>query len=62
MEVYENINRILLNRNITKRDFSKRLRAIEPKLKSTGEIPTEKAIYGYLHGRSNLKIELIPKC
>lgn len=60
MEVYENINRILLNRDITKRDFAKKLREIEPKLKSTGEVPTEKAIYGYLNGRSSLKIELIP--
>jgi len=60
MEVYENINKILLHRNITKRDFAKKLRAIEPKLKSTGEVPTEKAIYGYLNGTSNLKIELIP--
>lgn len=60
MEVYETINEILLHRNITKRDFAKKLRAIEPKLKSTGEIPTEKAIYGYLNGTSNLKIELIP--
>ncbi|NQY94964.1 MAG: hypothetical protein HRT43_12425 [Campylobacteraceae bacterium] len=60
MEVYEKINQILLSRTISKRDFAKKLRAIEPKLKSTGEVPTEKAIYGYLNGTSNLKIELIP--
>ena len=59
MEVYEKINQILLNRAISKRDFAKKLRSIEPKLKSTGEVPTEKAIYGYLNGTSNLKIELI---
>jgi transcriptional regulator with XRE-family HTH domain len=33
---------------------------LEPKLKSTGEIPTVKAIYGYLSGDIALKIELIP--
>ncbi len=60
MEVYEKINQILLSRTISKRDFAKKLRSIEPKLKSTGEVPTEKAIYGYLNGTSNLKIELIP--
>jgi len=60
MEVYEKINQILLNRVMSKRDFAAKLRAIEPKLKSTGEVPTEKAIYGYLNGTSNLKIELIP--
>ncbi|OUR74104.1 hypothetical protein A9Q76_01405 [Arcobacter sp. 31_11_sub10_T18] len=60
MEVYEKINQILLTRTMSKRDFATKLRAIEPKLKSTGEVPTEKAIYGYLNGTSNLKIELIP--
>lgn len=60
MEIYEKINFILKERNVTKRWFAKRLRELEPKLKSTGEIPTEKAIYGYLNGASNIKIELIP--
>jgi len=60
MEVYEKINQILVSRSMSKRDFSTKLRSIEPKLKSTGEVPTEKAIYGYLNGTSNLKIELIP--
>ena len=60
MEVYEKINCILKQKNLTKRWFAKRLRELEPKLKSTGEIPTEKAIYGYLNGVSQIKIELIP--
>lgn len=60
MEVYEKINIILKNKNVTKRWFSSRLIELEPKLKSTGEVPTEKAIYGYLNGTSSIKIELIP--
>lgn len=60
MEVYEKINYILKQKQVTKRWFAKRLRELEPKLKSTGEIPTEKAIYGYLSGVSSVKIELIP--
>jgi len=60
VEVYENINTILKEKNITKRWFAKRLRELEPKLHSTGEIPTEKTVYGYLNGTSQLKIELIP--
>ena len=36
------------------------LQALEPKLKSTGEIPSEQTIYGYLNGKRELKIELIP--
>ena len=36
------------------------LQAIEPKLKSTGEVPSEQTIYGYLNGKRELKVELIP--
>ena len=36
------------------------LRELEPKLKSTGEIPSEQTIYGYINGKGELKIELIP--
>ena len=60
MEIYENIDMIIKNMKLTKREFAKRLILLEPKLKSTGEIPTEKAIYGYLSGTSSVKIELIP--
>jgi transcriptional regulator with XRE-family HTH domain len=60
MEVHEKINQILKEKNITKRWFARRLIELEPKLKSTGEIPTEKTIYGYLSGISSIKIELIP--
>ena len=60
MEVYEVINEILISRSLSKRDFAKKLRSLEPKLKSTSEIPTEKVIYAYLNGTLNLKIELIP--
>ena len=59
MEVYEVINEILISRSLSKRDFAKKLRSLQPKLKSTSEIPTEKVIYAYLNGTLNLKIELI---
>ncbi len=36
------------------------LQAIEPKLRSTGEVPSEQTIYGYLNGKRELKVELIP--
>lgn len=60
MEVYERINQILKEQNLTKRDFSNRLRSLEPKLKTTGEIPSENTIYSYLSGRITIPIELIP--
>jgi transcriptional regulator with XRE-family HTH domain len=60
MEVYEKINFLLQEKNILKRDFVRKLLALEPKLKTTGEIPTEQTVYRYLSGDRELKIELIP--
>lgn len=60
MEVYERINILIKDKKLTKREFSKKLRDLEPKLNSTGETPTEKTIYKYLDGNISIKIELIP--
>lgn len=60
MEVYEKINYILQEKKIAKKDFVKNILLLEPKLKLTGEIPTEQTIYRYLNGQREIKIELIP--
>ncbi len=60
MEIIDKINYLIKEKNLQKKDFVKMLQAIEPKLKSTGEIPSEQTIYGYLNGKRELKIELIP--
>lgn len=60
MEVYEKINLFLREKKMSKKDFSVKLIALEPQLKSTGEKPTLKAMYAYLSGSVSLKIELIP--
>jgi len=60
MEVYEKINLLLKEYKISKKDFAIKLRAIEPKLKSTFEIPSEKTIYAYLNGRIGLKNRTYP--
>ena len=60
MEIYEKINAIIKKQKITKREFAQRLIALEPKLKTTGETPTEKTIYKYLNGTIAIRIELIP--
>lgn len=60
MDTHEVINRFLQEKGLSKRDFAKKLQDLEPKLKSTGEIPTEKTIYKYLNGSIALKTELIP--
>ncbi|RXK07300.1 hypothetical protein [Halarcobacter bivalviorum] len=60
MDINERINSLIQSKNISKREFAKRLRDLEPKLKTTGETPTEKTIYKYLDGSNAIKIELIP--
>jgi len=60
MEVYEIINLHLRENKLTKKDFAQKLRNLEPKLRNTNEIPSEKSIYAYLTGRIGIKIELIP--
>ena len=60
MEIYEKINLLIREKRLNKKQFAVKLIEIEPKLKSTGEVPTIKAIYAYLNGNIALKIELIP--
>ena len=60
MEIIDKINYLIKEKNLQKKDFVKMLQSIEPKLKSTGEIPSEQTIYGYLNGKRELKVELIP--
>lgn len=51
---------MIREKKLNKKEFALKLIELEPKLKSTGEIPTIKAIYGYLSGTNAIKIELIP--
>ncbi len=60
MEVVDKINYLLKEKNISKKMFMEKLIALEPHLKSTGEIPSISTIYGYLNGGREIKIELIP--
>ena len=60
METFERINQLLKINKLSKKEFSKKLLALEPELKNTGEIPSENTIYAYLNGRIGIKIELIP--
>ncbi len=59
MEIYEKINLLIKEKGMNKKEFSLKLIELEPKLKSTSEIPTLKAMYAYLSGDVALKIELI---
>jgi len=60
MEVWEKINYLLEEKKITKQEFASNLIALKPSLKRTGETPSTQTILGYLYGKRELKVELIP--
>ena len=60
MQIYERINLIIKSKGLKKKDFLERFTALEPRLKSTGEIPSVPTIYNYLNGTREIKAELIP--
>lgn len=60
MEVWEKINYLLEEKKMTKQEFAHKLIMLEPKLKRTSEIPSVQTILGYLYGKRELKVELIP--
>lgn len=58
--VYERINEILKEKNISKKDFAKRLINLDAELKSTGNAPSLSTIYNYLNGNREIKADMIP--
>ena len=60
MQVYEKVNYLINEKNMTKKEFVDKLINLEPKLRLSGETPSVQTIYRYLSGKRELKIELIP--
>ena len=60
MDIIEKINYLIREKNMSKKEFAEVLQHLEPKLKSTGNTPNIQTIYGYLNGKRELKVELIP--
>ena len=60
MNVADVINAFIREKGMTKREFARKLAALKPRLKHTGTVPSEQTIYGYLNGKREIKIELIP--
>ena len=60
MTIINKINYLIEEKNLSKKEFVTILQSLEPKLNSTGNIPNEQTIYGYLNGKRELKVELIP--
>lgn len=60
MEVFEKINYIISEKNMSKKEFADKFLSLNPRLRTTGEAPSYSSIYGYLSGRREIKIELLP--
>ena len=60
MDIVEKINYLIKEKGMSKKDFAHALQNLEPILKSTGSVPNIQTIYGYLNGKRELKVELIP--
>ena len=45
---------------MSKKEFADKFLSLNPRLRTTGEAPSYSSIYGYLSGRREIKIELIP--
>jgi transcriptional regulator with XRE-family HTH domain len=60
VNIIEKINFLLEEKGVSKKEFVDKLQKLEPKLKGTGEIPSEQTIYRYLNESRELKVELIP--
>ena len=58
MEVYEKINYLINEKNMTKKEFVDKLINLEPKLRLSGETPSVQTIYRYLR---NLPQTILPK-
>ena len=60
MDIVEKINYLIEEKRLSKKEFALALQKLEPVLKSTGNLPNIQTIYGYLNGKRELKVELIP--
>ena len=60
MDIVEKINYLINEKGMSKKEFAHVLQNLEPTLKSTGSVPNIQTIYGYLNGKRELKVELIP--
>jgi transcriptional regulator with XRE-family HTH domain len=59
LEVFEKINYLINEKNMSKKEFADKFLSLNPRLRTTGEAPSYSSIYGYLSGRREIKIELI---
>lgn len=59
-KINENIVLIIKNKGITRKEFANRLINLKPNVNRISETPTLSTIYGYLNGRINIPVDLVP--
>jgi len=60
LKIYENISLIIKSKGFTKKEFAQNLINLHPNVNRNSEAPTLSTIYGYLNGRINIPLDLIP--
>ena len=60
LKVYENITLLIKSKGFTRKEFAQILINLQPNVNRVSETPTLSTIYGYLNGRINIPIDLIP--
>jgi transcriptional regulator with XRE-family HTH domain len=59
-KIYENITNIIKVKRLTRKEFAQNLINLNPNVNRISETPTLSTIYGYLNGRINIPIDLVP--
>ena len=60
LKIYENITFLIKSKGLTRKEFAQNLINLQPNVNRVSETPTLSTIYGYLNGRINIPIDLIP--
>ncbi len=60
LKTYENITLLIKSKGFTRKEFAQNLINLQPNVNRLSETPTLSTIYGYLNGRINIPIDLIP--
>ena len=60
LKTYENITLLIKAKGFTRKEFAQNLINLHPNVNRISETPTVSTIYGYLNGRINIPIDLIP--
>lgn len=59
LPIQENINKLIKQKGMNKKEFAQKLLDLNPTVSRIKEVPSTSAVYSYLNGRINIPVELI---